>query len=142
MKKTILAVAFLVAVFSSPVCAEGALAVAIPDQGLGKGFTYGINVNAATAEDARKEAMAVCQEAVKKILEAGKDSAKKSRVSVGRCRVVESFKSSCVAVALDAKGQWAGWAVFKEEKKARDRSVLRCKDGGLACAVAEAQCDK
>jgi hypothetical protein len=142
MNRTLLASVLLVAVFTAAARGEGALAVAIPDEGLGKGFTYGIHVNAATPEDARKEAMAACQEVVKKILEAGKDSTKKSKALPGRCRVVESFKKSCVAVALDTKGQWAGWAVFKEEKKARDRAVLRCKDGGLACAVAEAQCDK
>jgi hypothetical protein len=129
---------FLTLAFASPLRGEGALAVAIPDTGLSKGFTYGMHVNAATAEDARKEAMTACQESVKKMLE----GEKKSKTPPGRCRVVESFKKSCVAVALDAKGQWAGWAVFKEEKKARDRAVLRCKDGGLACAVAEAQCDK
>lgn len=119
---------------------EGALAVAIPDDGLSKGFSFGLHVNAATLDEARKEAMAKCQEAVKKNQEDAKE--KKIRILPARCKLVEAFKKSCVAVAVDAKGQWAGWAVFKEEAKARSRSVLRCKDGGTSCAVASAECDR
>jgi hypothetical protein len=136
----ILAAALLTLALASPAHGEGALAVAIPDDGLSKGFSYGVHVNAEKAEDARKEAMAACQEAVKKNLEAAKE--KKTKVLPARCKVVEAFKKSCVAVALDTKGQWAGWAIFKEEKTARERALGRCKVGGISCAVAEVQCDK
>ena len=139
MKRFLLASVLLMPSLS-PAYAEGALAVAIPDDGLSRGFTYGMHVGAEKPEDARKLAMTACQEAVKKVQE--NQSQKKSKVQVGRCKIVESFKKACVAVALDAKGQWAGWAVFKEEKTARDRSIGRCKVGGGSCAVAEVQCDK
>lgn len=130
--------AFVLIALALPAQAEGALAVAIPDDGLSKGFTYGVHVGAASPEDARKEAMLACQESVKKI----QDGASKGKALTGRCKLVESFRKSCIAVALDSKGQWAGWAIFKEEKTARERAIGRCKVGGLACAVADAQCDK
>jgi hypothetical protein len=140
MKKIILTAALLTAAFALPVRGEGALAVAIPDDGLSKGFSYGVHVGAEKPEDARKEAMVSCQEAVKKNQEAAKE--KKIKVLPARCKVIESFKKSCIAVALDAKGQWAGWAIFKDEKTARTRAIGRCKMGGISCAVAELQCDK
>lgn len=136
MRRSAFAFAFLVFAVATPARGEGALAVAIPDDGLSKGFTYGLHVGAANADDARKEAMLACQDAVKKIQESGKKAA------TGRCKVVEAFKKSCIAVALDTKGQWAGWAVFKDEKTAQSRALGRCKVGGIACAVADTQCDK
>lgn len=123
-----------------PARGEGALAVGIPDDGLSKGFSYGLHVNAEKIEDARKEALAACQEHVKKNQEAAKE--KKIKVLPARCKIVESFKKSCIAVALDTKGQWAGWAIFKDEKTARSRAIGRCKVGGAACEVAAMQCDK
>ncbi len=138
MKKIIIAAMLLTAAFAPPVRGEGALAVAIPDDGLSKGFSYGVHVGAEKPEDARKEALLVCQEAVKK----NQENQKKGKAAPARCKVVESFKKSCIAVALDAKGQWAGWAIFKDEKTARARAIGRCKVGGISCAVADLQCDK
>ena len=140
MKRIVFIAAFMAVAFVLPARGEGALAVAIPDDGLSKGFSYGVHVNAEKPEDARKEAMLVCQEAVKKNQEAAKE--KKTKVLPARCKVVESFKKNCIAVALDAKGQWAGWAIFKDEKTARARAIGRCKVGGIACEVTELQCDK
>jgi hypothetical protein len=140
MNRILFAAAFLSLALASLARGEGALAVAIPDDGLSKGFNFGVHVNAEKPEDARKEAMVTCQEAVKKNLEAAKE--KKFKVLPARCKIVESFKKSCIAVAVDKKGQWAGWAIFKDEKTARSRSLLRCKDGGLACEVVDMQCDK
>lgn len=140
MHRILFALALLAVAFASPLRGEGALAVAIPDDGLSKGFNYGVHVGAASPEDARKEAMAVCQDAVKKAQENAKE--KKIKILPARCKIIESFRKSCIAVAVDKKGQWAGWAIFKDEKTARSRSVLRCKDGGLACEVVDMQCDK
>lgn len=139
MKRALLIAAFML-LLAVPARGEGALAVAIPDDGLSKGFSYGVHVNAEKAEDARKEAMTACQEAVKKNQEAAKE--KKIKILPARCKAIEAFKKSCIAVALDAKGQWAGWAIFKDEKTARARALGRCKVGGAACEVVEAQCDK
>ena len=136
MKRTLLISALLL-LFAVPVRGEGALAVAIPDDGLSKGFSYGVHVNAGKPDAARKEAMLACQEAVKKNHETNK-----RKVAPARCKPVEAFKKSCIAVAIDAKGQWAGWAIFKDEKTARARAIGRCKVGGAACEVVEAQCDK
>lgn len=130
MNKAGLAFLFIVA-FAMPARGEGALAVAIPDDGFHKGFAYALKLNLATAEDARKEALNECREA-----------ATKSKVPPGKCRIVEAFKKSCIVVALDSKGQWAGWAVSKDEKTARSRALGRCKVGGISCAVEEAGCDK
>lgn len=130
--------AISMAAFTLSVRGEGALAVAIPDGGLSKGFSYGFHVGAGNPEDARKEALLACQEAVK----TNQEARKKAKAAPARCKVVESFKKSCVAVALDAKGQWAGWAVAKDEKTARTRALGRCKVGGISCAVAEHDCDK
>lgn len=140
MVRILFAAAFLTAVLASPLRGEGALAVAIPDDGLSKGFSYGLKVNAEKAEDARKEAMAACQEAVKKNQEIAKE--KKIKILPARCKPIEVFKKSCIAVALDSKGQWAGWAIFKDEKTARSRAIGRCKVGGASCEVVQAECDK
>jgi hypothetical protein len=140
MHKILLSAVLLALAFTSPLRGEGALAVAIPDDGLSKGFAYGVHVNAEKVEDARKEAMATCQENVKKNQEAAKE--KKIKILPARCKVVEAFKKSCIAVALDTKGQWAGWAIFKDEKTARARAIGRCKVGGISCEVSELQCDK
>jgi hypothetical protein len=126
-----MALLLLAAAFVSPARGEGALAVAISDDGIHKGFAYALKLNLATAEDARKEAIGECKEA-----------AAKNKVPPAKCRIVEAFKRSCIAVALDKKGQWAGWAVAKDEKTAQSRAVGRCKVGGSSCAVATHDCDK
>jgi len=130
MTKIVLAALFVVASAMSPARADGALAVGIPDEGIHKGFAYAFKLNMA-AEEARKEALAACREA-----------ATKNKVPPGKCRVVESFKKGCLSVALDKKGQWAGWAVSKDEKSAQTRAVGRCKVGGISCSVAETECEK
>ena len=76
---------------------EARLPFAIPDD-VSKGFTYGINVGASSRKmRARKRCSPVRKRSKFRIRarEAG---------SVGRCKIVESFKKRCVAVALDAKG--------------------------------------
>lgn len=131
MNRSFLVPALLLLAFASSARSEGALAVGIPDGGMHKGFAYAYRLNAASAEDARKEALAACREA-----------AEQKKVPPGKCRIVESFKTGCVAVAPDTKGQWAGWAVAKDEKTARTRALGRCKTGGISCAVAAAECEK
>jgi len=126
-----LAAILLTLVFVSPLRGEGALAVGIPDDGMHKGFAYAFKLNAASAEEARKEALAECREA-----------AAKNKVPPGKCRIVESFKKGCLAVAVDSKGQWAGWVVSKDEKSAHSRALGRCKVGGVSCAVVAAECEK
>lgn len=125
------AAALFVFAAAMPVRGEGALAVAIPDEGMHKGFAYGWKLHAAKPEDARKEALQLCQE-----------TAAKNKVPAGKCKIVEVFKKSCVAVALDQKGAWAGWGVGGDEKTAKARAMRQCKVGGSACAVAESDCDK
>lgn len=130
MKRIVFSVLLLIAAAASPARADGALAVGIPDEGIQKGFAYAFKLNLA-ADDARKEALAACREA-----------ATKNKVPPGKCRIVESFKKGCLSVALDKKGQWAGWAVAKDEKTSQTRAVGRCKTGGISCAVAETECEK
>lgn len=129
MKRLVLAV-LLCGVFAQTAKADGALAVVIPDGGLHIGFAYAWKVRAANADEARKEALAECREA-----------AKKNKLAPS-CKVVEVFRKSCVAVAIDAKGQWAGWGVGADEKAAGARALRQCKVGGSSCKVAEQDCDK
>jgi hypothetical protein len=131
MALVLLAAAFVSPAFVSPARGEGALAVAIPDEGLHKGFAWAWKVRVATAEEARKEALQECKEA-----------ATRDKIPPGKCKVVEVFKKSCVAVATDAKRQWAGWGVGKDEAAARARAIRQCKVGGIVCAVADLDCDK
>lgn len=130
MKKIVFCSLLLIVVAASPASGDGSLAVGIPDDGIHKGFAYAFKLNLG-ADEARKEALAACREA-----------ATKNKVPPGKCRIVESFKKGCLSVALDKKGQWAGWAVAKDEKTAQSRAVGRCKMGGAACAVAETECEK
>jgi hypothetical protein len=89
MKKLLIALPLL-ACFALPARGEGAIAIAIPDEGLRKGFAYGWHMRAKTAEDARKEALEACR-----------DNAKSNGIPPGKCKVVEVFKGQCVAVAHD-----------------------------------------
>lgn len=116
---------------ASPASADGALAVGIPDDGMHKGFAYAFKLNAESAEEARKQALADCREA-----------ASKNKVPPGKCRIVEAFKKGCLAVSIDTKGQWAGWVVSKDEKSARSRALGRCKVGGISCEIVAAECEK
>jgi len=130
IRSKLIVAAFVVSALVSPARADGALAVGIPDEGIQKGFAYAFKLNA-TPDDARKDALTECREA-----------AKKNKAPPGKCRIVESFKNGCLSISLDKKGQWAGWAVAKDEKTAQQRAVGRCKSGGVACAVAETVCEK
>lgn len=131
MKRTIAIAALLALTSISASRGEGALAVAIPDEGLHKGFAYGWNLRAKTPDEARKEALVACR-----------DQAKNNGVQPGKCKVVEVFKKSCVAISLDSKQQWAGWGVGADEKTARARAIRQCKVGGVSCSVADLDCDK
>ena len=131
MRKIILAAILLTAAFALPARSENALAVAIPDEGLHKGFAWAWKMRAATAEEARKEALEECR-----------DAAKRDKIPPGKCKIVEVFKKGCVAVATDAKRQWAGWGVGKDEAAARSRALRQCKVGGIVCAIADLDCEK
>ena len=127
-----LAIGLLTLAISSSARGEGALAVAIPDEGLGKNFAYAWKVRASSADEARKEALQECQEA-----------AKQNKIPPGKCKIVEVFKGQCVAVATDrAKDWWSGWGVGKDEATARARALRQCKVGGKACSVNNLDCDK
>jgi hypothetical protein len=131
MKKLLLALPLL-ACFALPARGEGAIAIAIPDEGLRKGFAYGWHMRAKTAEDARKEALEACR-----------DNAKSNAIPPGKCKVVEVFKGQCVAVAHDRhKDWWSGWGVGKDEKTATARAIKQCRVGGRACNIAELDCDR
>jgi hypothetical protein len=124
--------AIVIATLTFPVRGEGALAVAIPDEGLAKNFAYAWKVRASSADEARKEALAECR-----------DAAKRNGVPADKCKIVEVFKGQCVAVANDrAKDWWSGWGVGKDEATARARAMRQCKVGGKACFVGDLDCDK
>jgi hypothetical protein len=64
------------------------------------------------------------------------------------CRIVESFRQRCLAVALDPENGTTGlgWAVAKRQQEAEDLAMDRCMDTSTKqrrefCRVTLTRCD-
>lgn len=120
-------IALLAAIsFVSPASGQGALAVAIPDGGLRENFAFG---RAVGGDNPEERAMAICRkEAVAR------------RMPATACRIVESFKSGCVSLALDPEDRWAGWAVASNTQIAAEAALKKCAEGGRNCKTHSTAC--
>jgi hypothetical protein len=117
--------------------AEAALAVGLPADVTKQGVAVGWAINHATGKAAQAEALRRCREA-----------REPPQATRELCRIVESFKDACVAVALDpdAGTGGIGWAVEKAEGTAEAAAMEDCRHSAgeqrrAACRIALARCD-
>ncbi len=130
MKKLPIAFLLLLAL-AARAQGEGALAVAIHDGGVQKGFAYAWHMRAATKDEAQKEALAECRL-----------KAETNGVPPSKCKVTEVFSKMCIAAAFDPQTRRAAWGVGRDEAAARAVAIARCGGKGTACHLSDLDCDK
>lgn len=125
------------AVGSRRVHAEAALAVGLPADVAKQGLAMGWALNYPTKEAAQAEALKRCRNF--------QDAPQSTK---DLCKVMESFRQRCLAVALDPENGTTGlgWAVAKDQKQAEDRAMDRCVDSSDKkrrdfCRVTLTRCD-
>lgn len=115
------------ALTTSPVLAEAALAVGLPDNNPDNGFVYGYEVNSATRETAKATALAICQgrAVTENAIPQNASTAQKG------CAVIEVFHGRCVAIAMNGSQTRAssgvGWAVANSKDSANQLAIENCK---------------
>lgn len=114
---SLLALTGLGAALPDQVRAEGAVAAGIPADVARDGATMAIQVNAKSAEEARRLAVENCRKS------------KASPKGVQLCKVVAEFKNKCAALSLDPKDgtPGAGWAVGATRVAAEKTAMERCR---------------
>lgn len=118
--------------------ADGAIAVGLPEEGAQEGFAYGF-ASGYRADEAERRALEQCR---------------RSRGSASRdvrdlCRVVETFSSGCVAVAMDPKDgtPGVGWGLGPDRRTAEREAISAChatagEGRRLSCKVDAWACEK
>ena len=122
---------------SSPVAAEGAMAVGIARGGVAKGYATGFAVNQPNVKAARTSAVEQCRKT--------KNSNADARE---HCESVVTFHGKCVASAVDPKSKTpgAGWGIGESQKTADSQALARCKstagsDRAEFCEITDRYCD-
>lgn len=120
-----------------PARADAALAVGQPADVAKQGVAVGWAVGYASKDAAEKEALARCR--------AFGDAPQATR---DLCRVVETFKDTCLAVALDPDTgtTGVGWGVYKNRERAEDAAMDKCEETSApkrreSCRVTLTRCD-
>lgn len=128
----------VLAALTSPVAADGALAVGISDNPSKDGFVYGGVVESKDAGAARESAMNSCRTA--KV-----DNTEKVKKL---CKIVAEFNDRCYAFAFDPKigTPGVGWAIAKTKDEAEKQAIDNCKakssrERAGFCAVEKSGCD-
>jgi hypothetical protein len=129
--KRLSVVFFLSFAFAAPAQSEGALAVAIHDGGMRKGFAYAWHVRAVTKEEAEKEALAACRL-----------QAQMNGVPPSKCKITEVFRNRCIAAAFDPQTRRAAWGIGGDEAAARTVAINKCGGKSSACHISDLDCDK
>ncbi len=117
--------------------ADAALVVSHVGDVARQGLAMGWAVDYASKEAAEKEALARCR--------AFADAPQATRDA---CRVVESFRDRCLAVALDSEPgtTGVGWEVHKNRDWAEEGAMEKCAESSspkrrTSCRVALIRCD-
>ena len=118
--------------------ADSALAVGAPGDITKQGLAMGYAVNYPTKEAAQAEALKRCREF--------RDAPQTTR---DLCKIVESFRDRCLAVALDpdAGTKGLGWAVAKKQDAAEEQAMEACMETAEKkrrefCRITYTRCDK
>jgi hypothetical protein len=122
---------------AGPAHAEAALAVGQPADVAKQGIAIGWAVDYPDKAAAEAEALARCRGFT--------DAPQATR---GLCRIVESVRDACLAVALDPDrgSTGVGWGVHKNRDWAEDVAMERCAEASsprrrASCQVALVRCD-
>jgi Domain of unknown function (DUF4189) len=122
---------------AGPARAEAALAVGQPADVAKQGIAMGWAVDYPSKAAAEAEALARCR-SFKDALQAARDL----------CRIVESVRDTCLAVALDPDRGTAGvgWGVHKNREWAEDAAMDKCAEASsprrrASCRVSLVRCD-
>ena len=139
-RRALLAAALLASMLARPdlAAADGALAVGEPADVASEGFAYGFALDEPNADAANAGAMRDCKTPTRGI----------DPRAQALCRVVQTFKSQCFAVAMDPKDgtPGAGWAVAGDKDAASQAALTKCvatagDDRRDACEVTHSGCD-
>jgi hypothetical protein len=118
-----------------PAAADGAIAVAQPDDVVKKGFAYGFATGYADVNHAEAEALSKCRE---------------TTINAVRplCAVAQDFKNQCVAVAMDPQAgtPGVGWGIGDDLHTAEATALAGCEQTAgpgrrAACKVDRSGCD-
>jgi hypothetical protein len=131
------ALALAAVLASSPVRADGALAVGSTADVVKDGIAVVTSVNYKTADEAVDAALQRCR------------NYKPAPKAAALCQSVGSFKGECYAVSFDPKPgtPGAGWAIAPSKDLAEHRALTNCKitagaDRAEFCKVEESKCDE
>lgn len=111
--------------------ADGALYVGLPKLGLRDGFAYGFAHSHTSEAEAKAAARKVCE-----------DQALSVNIRAGACKLVDTFKKRCVAVAMDKTDRWAGWSLGDTKDDADKLALAECAKGAATCEVTDSVCDE
>jgi hypothetical protein len=122
---------------SSPVRADGALAVGSTADVVRDGIAVGSSINYKTADEAVAAAMERCRDF------------KPAPKAAASCQSVGTFRGECYAVTFDPKPgtPGAGWAIAPTKELAEQRAMQNCKiTAGSTraefCKLEESKCDE
>ena len=118
--------------------ADSALAVGQPGDVAKQGLAMGYAVNYPNKEAAQAEALKRCREF--------RDAPQSTR---DMCKIVESFRDRCLAIALDPDSgtKGLGWSVAKTQVAAEERAMEACIEAAEKkrrdfCRITYTRCDK
>jgi uncharacterized protein DUF4189 len=118
--------------------ADGALAVGEPADVAEEGYAYGFAINRASPDEASGMALRDCKT----------ESPGVDKRAQAMCKVVQTFRDKCFAVAMDPKDATpgAGWAVADDKATAGRNALAKCMDTAGAdrrefCKVTHSDCD-
>jgi hypothetical protein len=122
----------------NPSAADGALAIGLPSNVAKQGLAMGFGINFPNKGEAEARALKECL--------GFKDAPAATRAF---CKVVETFKDQCLAIALDPKygTPGVGWAVAADEQAAGKTALQKCvATAGPSrrdfCKVLISKCDR
>jgi hypothetical protein len=139
-QRALLAAALLAAALARPdlAAADGALAIGEPADVAAEGYAYGFALDEPDADKANAGALRDCKTPTRGI----------DPRAQALCRVVQTFKNQCFAVAMDPKDATpgAGWAVAGDKDAASRAALAKCvatagDDRRDACEVTHSGCD-
>jgi hypothetical protein len=139
-QRALLAMALLAGIlpWADLATADGALAVGEPADVAQEGYAYGFALDERDADTASAGALRDCRTPTQGI----------DPRAQALCKVVQTFKNKCFAVAMDPKDATpgAGWAVADDKDAASRAALARCvatagDDRRDACEVTHTGCD-
>ncbi len=125
-------------------CADGAIAVGLPDNVAKEGVSIGTIVNSPSNDSAKAEALKQCKTPPKTTVSGTAVTTKTWKL----CKLVADFHERCFAYSFDPQDGTPGfgWAVDDDQRGAEQQALANCeKTAGpkrrAACIIVKAGCD-